>query len=149
MTRNGQTDTLRGIEEVRFIDGRAAFSPSDPAAQVQRLYQAGLGRVGEQGGLNFWTTNVSRGVPLSALAQGFLSSGEFTTRFPNINTPTDFVTRIYQNVLGRNPEQDGLNFWVDALTSGGRTRRRCWRASPKAGKTAPSRPPSWPAASGT
>ena len=31
---------------------------------------------------------------------------------------SDFVTRFYQQWLGRNPDQEGLNGWVDALLDG-------------------------------
>lgn len=34
---------------------------------------------------------------------------------------TAFVTRLYKNVLGRNPDQHGLNEWVESLAKGERT----------------------------
>ena len=32
-----------------------------------------------------------------------------------------FVTRFYQQCLGRSPDQEGLNYWTDSLLDGSRT----------------------------
>ncbi len=122
ITHQGRIDVLSGIEEVRFLDGRMAFDAADSAAAITRMYQAGLGRTPEQGGLNFWIANLQSGAPLADLAIGFLSSPEFTTRFGVELSNNDFVTRIYQNVLGRDPDAGGLAFWRDSLDSSERTR---------------------------
>ena len=113
----GQSDAVRGVAAIRFIDGRMAFDPADPAAQVTRLYQAALGRLPDQGGLNFWIARIGSNVPLTALANGFLATPEFITRFGSGQTNTAFVTAIYQNVLGRAPDQGGLDFFVGSIDS--------------------------------
>jgi hypothetical protein len=59
--RGDQTDTLAGIEEVRFADGRLVFDAADPAAQVTPLCEAALDRLPDQGGLNFWIGAVKQG----------------------------------------------------------------------------------------
>lgn len=122
VTRPNRTDLLRGVEEMRFIDGRMVFDASDPAAAVTRLYQAGLGRPPDQGGLNFWIASLQSGTPLADLASSFEASAEFTTRFGTGLSNTDFVTRIYQNVLGRDPDAAGLEFWRGNLDSNAATR---------------------------
>ena len=121
-SHRGQVDIIRGIEEIRFLDGREVFDPADPAAAITRMYQAGLGRVPEQGGLNFWIAGLQHGAPLADLAVGFFSSPEFTARFGTGLSNNDFVTRIYQNVLGRDPEAGGLAFWRDNLDGNRMTR---------------------------
>ena len=94
------------------------FDANDPAAAVTRMYQAGLGRLPDQGGLNFWIASVQRGMPLSELGNSFLSSAEFTARFGTGLDNTGFVTQIYRNVLGREPDAGGLAFFRDGLNSG-------------------------------
>lgn len=42
-------------------------------------------------------------------------SGDYTY------TATDFVTRFYEECLNRNPDQAGLNYWVDELVNGYKT----------------------------
>jgi len=116
--RGGQTDTLVGIEEVRFADGRLVFDASDPAAQVVRLYQAALGRAPDQGGLNAWTTALKAGAPITDLAQGFLGSAEFAQRMGSELSDGAIVTRLYQNVLHRAPDGGGYDHWTGALQNG-------------------------------
>ncbi len=114
----GQVDTVSGIGEIKFIDGRVVFDPADPAASVTRLYRAALGRSPDQGGLVFWTASIKAGAPLVTLADGFLSSSEFTGRFGSGLANVDYVTRLYQNVLGRAPDASGLAFFTGDLDSG-------------------------------
>ncbi len=113
-----QTDALRGIEEVRFLDGRLVFSADDPVARVARLYEAALDRLPDQGGLNFWIDAVQDGQPLSGLASGFLGSAEFQSRFGDVSSNGAFVDRLYLNILGRAAEAEGRKFWVDSLDRG-------------------------------
>jgi hypothetical protein len=110
---------MRGVEEVRFLDGRLALAPYDPAAKVARLYEAGLDRLPDQAGLNFWTAAVQNGEPLSSLASGFLASPEFQARFGSATGGNGaFVDQLYLNVLGRAGEAEGRAFWVGTLDGG-------------------------------
>ena len=113
----GQTDVYRNAEEIRFIDGRLALDADDAAAKVSRLYQAGLGRPAEQGGLNFWTDSLNAGVSLDALSASFLASAEFIARFGRPDNG-GYVDLLYGNVLGRAPDAVGRDFWVNTLANG-------------------------------
>ena len=119
ITRGFDVHLVHGVEEVRFLDGRLAFAPYDPAAKVARLYEAALDRLPDQGGLNFWTKAVQNGEPLTGLANGFLASPEFQARFGGAALDNGaFVDRLYLNVLGRAGEAEGRAFWVNSLNSG-------------------------------
>ncbi|CAA9260673.1 MAG: Alkaline phosphatase [uncultured Acetobacteraceae bacterium] len=118
VTHGGDTADLRGVEEVRFADGRLVFDAGDPAARVAHLYEAALDRLPDQGGLNFWIDAVQDGRPLSELARGFLGSGEFRARFGDMADNGAFVDRLYQNVLGRAGEAEGRKFWIDSMNNG-------------------------------
>lgn len=118
----GQVDTAYGIQQIAFIDGRVVLDPSDPAAQVTRLYQAALARGPDAAGLVLWVAQLQQGVPLSALADGFLGSSEFIARFGANLANVDFVARLYKNVLGRAGEDSGLAFWTGDLDRGAATR---------------------------
>jgi hypothetical protein len=50
-----------------------------------------------------------------------MQSSEFINRYGAL-TDTGFVDALYQNVLGRLPDQAGLNFWLDQLEHQGQTR---------------------------
>ena len=122
VTHGGQVDYLRGITELRFIDGRLVFDAGDAAAAVSRMYQAALGRLPDQGGLNYWIAALQRGVPLADLATGFLTSSEFLARFGSGLANGDFVSRIYLNVLGRAADAGGLAYWTGLLNAATSTR---------------------------
>ena len=123
VTHGADKAVLRGVEEVRFADGRLVMDENDPAARVTRLYEAALDRLPDQSGLNFWIDAVQGGQSLSGLAQGFIASGEFQGRFGGATTGNGaFVDQLYQNVLGRAGEQGGRDFWVGTLNSGAATR---------------------------
>ena len=121
--RGDQTDTLAGIVEVRFADGRLVFDAGDPAARVARLYEAALDRLPDQGGLNFWIGAVQQGQALSGLAEAFLASPEFQARFGGASTSSGaFMDQLYQDVLDRPGEAGGRGYWVGILDSGAATR---------------------------
>ena len=119
VARGGRSDMLYDVEEIRFADGRVVFDPSDPAAQVVRLYEAALDRAPEQAGFNYWVEAVQQGYPLSTVAQGFLGSVEFRERFGDETLENgDFVERLYLNILGRAGDEAGREFWVGLLDAG-------------------------------
>lgn len=114
----GQTDILRDVSALRFLDGRLVLDADDPAARVARLYQAGLGRAPDTAGLSFWAGRVQAGAPLEELAQGFLGSAEFQARIGANATDAQFVAGLYRNVLGREPDAGGLQYWTGRLSQG-------------------------------
>lgn len=107
-------DTVRGVEEMQFLDGRVVFDAADPAAQVTRLYRAALGRNPDQGGLNHWIEVLQRGGPLEGLAAAFVGSTEFNAQFGGLDASA-FVTQLYRNILDRAPDAGGLQFWMGQL----------------------------------
>ena len=105
-------------ESVQFADGRIVYGVADPAAQVYRMYLSALGRVPDQAGEYDWTGAVQSGTPLLTLAQDFIGSGEFIARYGSNPSNTDFVTLLYNNVLGRAPDAPGLAAWTGSLAGG-------------------------------
>jgi hypothetical protein len=90
----------------------------DPnAAEVLRLYDTVLGRLPDGAGLADWTHALDTGASLLAVANGFVASAEFQGAYGGLDDP-GFVTLLYHNVLGRLPDQAGLDHWVAALAGG-------------------------------
>lgn len=106
------------LKAVQFADGRLVFDTSDPAAQVYRIYLSAFGRVPDEAGQHTWTSALEAGQPLLDVAQAFIGSTEFTGRYGGNLTDTQYVTLLYQNVLGRSPDPAGLAGWQNALNSG-------------------------------
>jgi hypothetical protein len=101
--------------DVFLASGRPSY-----VVDIARLYEAGLDRRFDSGGLNFWIDRFEAGQNLTQLAQAFLDSAEFTSRFGDDDamSSSQFATRMYLNVLSRNPDPGGLDFWVRTLNAG-------------------------------
>lgn len=84
---------------------------------VQRLYRAFFLRDAEDAGLNYWFGQQIGGMPLAAIAEQFAITPEFITRYGTL-TDRQFVQLVYRNVLKRDPEISGLDYWTGQLTSG-------------------------------
>ena len=110
--------TLVSIERAVFLDGTLDFDAAAAPAQVARLYQAALGRAPDPFGLAFYVHGLAAGsFNLANMAEGFLASPEFQSRFPMLDD-AGFVALLYDNVLGRAPDAEGLAFYLDLLRSG-------------------------------
>lgn len=90
-------------------------------APIVRLYFAYFLRIPDYGGLQYWINQYMNGMSLGSISDGFAASLEFQQRYGNLTTE-EFVTLIYQNVLGRNPDPGGYTYWVGQLNSGAMTR---------------------------
>lgn len=120
-------DTLRNIELVEFytdndsqvmdltaFGGAAALSGPELDLIIE-LYVAYFNRAPDAIGLNYWGTAFANGVTLTAMSEYFFDQNETRATFGGDMTNTDFARVVYDNVLGRQPDQDGLAFWVRAL----------------------------------
>ena len=103
---------------------------------TQQIYIAYYGRPADPGGLAFWAVNLARGnaptniVDLNnaydsnssvrTVIDFFAGAPESTALYSG--DTTQYVTAIYRNVLDRDPDQGGLNFWVNAINNGYVTR---------------------------
>ena len=127
-------DTFTNVEFLQFSD-KTIFVENTDNANIARLYQAALGRAPDIPGLSAWEnvfTEVSAAAKsqgtfvslaetpvagLSSIAAGFTNSAEFQQKYGTL-TDTAFVTQLYQNVLGRAPDQAGLDSWLNAMHQG-------------------------------
>ncbi len=90
-------------------------------APVARLYFAYFLRVPDYAGLNYWSAYFRAGNSLEAIAELFAQSPEFIGTYGALDNG-QFVTLVYQNVLGRDPDTAGLDFWKQQLDGGALTR---------------------------
>jgi len=111
------TDSLSGIERLRFSDVTLAFD--EAAAQVYRLYQAAFARTPDVGGLSYWVDTMDKGLALRDIVYGFINSTEFASAYGANPTNAQLVDKLYQNILGRPPEKAGIDYWAGVLDGGG------------------------------
>lgn len=93
---------------------RVAVSPGH--AQVWRQYQAFFLRQPDEGGLAHWYGVRARGASLSDIAYSFSVSDEFRARYGNLADGA-YVDLVYRNVLCRQPDAAGRQYWIDMLRS--------------------------------
>ncbi len=98
----------------------ASSKPDDPqksiSAFVERIYIYVLDREPEAEGAAFWSEELYSFRRTGAeVAQGFIFSPEFESRD---TTDEEFVTILYKTFFGRDPEDEGMAFWLSQLSSG-------------------------------
>lgn len=90
---------------------------SSPAASIDRLYVAYFLRRPDFEGLRYWIDEQGAGVGLSAIADSFADSDEFRARYSSLDFGA-FLDRLYIDVLGRTPDEQGKAYWLDELQRG-------------------------------
>ncbi|HEY2934276.1 MAG TPA: DUF4214 domain-containing protein [Acidobacteriota bacterium] len=93
---------------------------------VARDYLGLFGRRPDYAGLVAWRDYlVAQGrteAARQAIVDAFIQSPEFAIRFGTNLTAEQFVTLLYQNILGRTPSQSELQSWANVIKSGQATR---------------------------
>jgi hypothetical protein len=83
---------------------------------VSNAYQQYLGRSPDQNGLSGWTWAMEHGLTDEQLEAGFIGSAEYIADHGGSNA--NWVTGMYQDLLGRTPSQSEVDGWVNALNQG-------------------------------
>ena len=110
-------DTLLSIEQLNFTEGTLlARGATDDGLAVGSLYRGLLGRAGDAEGYRYWTDTVED-TGLDGVIGGFLGSAEYATGLGGADTE-GFVSALYSNLLGREGEATGLEYWANALEEG-------------------------------
>jgi hypothetical protein len=81
---------------------------------VSRLYLAAFHRVPDAPGLVNWVNYMRAGNALELVANAFVASQEFQLTYGTLDD-TQYVTLLYANVLGRQPDPTGLADWTGRL----------------------------------
>lgn len=113
----GLDDTLLNIERIKFSDKIIAFDVQGNAGQAYRLYKAALDRTPDPNGLAGWIKYMDDGSQLTSMAQQFIDSQEFRTKYGSLDN-AGFVNQLYINVLARKGEAAGVEGWVNGLAKG-------------------------------
>jgi hypothetical protein len=77
---------------------------------ITDYYLQYLGRQPDAGGLAYWKAQWTAAGGPEDVQAGFANSPEFTGQ--NGDTPSGWVTGLYEKILNRPPEQTGLNYWI-------------------------------------
>jgi hypothetical protein len=77
---------------------------------ITDYYLQYLGRQPDAQGLAYWKARWTAAGGPEDVQAGFANSPEFTAQ--NDDTPSGWVTGLYEKILNRPPEQSGLNYWI-------------------------------------
>ena len=91
---------------------RSAYS-----ATVSSLYLSYYGRPADAAGLAWWSDQLAQqGSSLESLIDAFATSVEAVERFGSRDVEAR-ITLLYQDLLSRDPESEGLAFWREEISS--------------------------------
>ncbi len=116
----GFTDSAELIDRTAFSSQAYAINTFNPDAEgkIFRLYQAALARAPDPASFVQWVQLLhTDAAEYNGIIPGFINSVEFQSRYGALNN-SQFVTLLYNNVLGRAPDPIGLQGWIDLLNSG-------------------------------
>jgi hypothetical protein len=87
---------------------------------IARIYEAALDRQADRAGLNYWIDQFENGTSTLNISAFFINSREFIRKFgaPETVGNDAFVGNLYRNILDREAEQAGKDYWVNGLDNG-------------------------------
>ncbi|MBI2708938.1 MAG: trypsin-like serine protease [Actinobacteria bacterium] len=91
------------------------------AGGIARLYRAMLLRDADTGGLAYWIDRSRSGTSLARIASSFADSPEFRALYGGLDDRA-FVARLYANVLQREADPEGIDYWTNEIVTQRRTR---------------------------
>ncbi|MBZ2208923.1 DUF4214 domain-containing protein [Massilia soli] len=116
--RDGR-DTLEGVQRLWFADKHLAMDLDGNAGDMYRLYQAAFDRKPDLDGLGFWIGMLDDGMSLADISAAFTTAPEFRDLYGAAPSNSSALTKFYQNVLHREPEQAGFDYWLDVMNNKG------------------------------
>ena len=109
--------SFSGAVELSMFGGQTSLTESDFEGLIE-MYIAYFNRAPDAVGLSFWGTAYANGTSMEEMARLFVDQDETRDMYPEDTSSVRFVAEVYSNVLGRNPDLEGLQFWKNALDSG-------------------------------
>ena len=114
-------------DEAQAIDEMAEslLNQADEVRSILRIYQAVFDRVADSSGLTFWVNNfreilqqnpnLTYKEALVETIRSWFQSDEYVARYGTDPSNEDFLSFLFLNILGRNADQDGYNYWLGRL----------------------------------
>jgi hypothetical protein len=102
-TRTQVVNGLMATEEFRGVE-------------VDRVFVDFLGRPADPSGKAYWIRSLGSGKTMRTFRAQLFGSNEYFTKAGGTNEA--FMRRAYNDVMGRNPDPAGFEFWVNRLNRG-------------------------------
>jgi hypothetical protein len=106
---------------------QAKTIPADKLQSLIELYIAFMNRLPDSDGLEYWISEVKRGQTINQIAESFYNAAVLysnLTGYSATMSHSDFVIKVYQNVLARTvtASDSGVVYWAGELASGRQSR---------------------------
>ncbi len=122
-------DIITGIERISFndvtigdkVDQVLAFDTDagDTAGQSYRLYQAAFARIPDNQGVAYHVNDMeNNGLTLEQVANNFLASDEFKTKYGENPSDVEYINALYHNVLSRSPAEGEVSYYKNQFDTG-------------------------------
>ena len=103
--------------EIGAMIGKVAISE-----KAYRIYKAAFDRTPDEEGLGYWIQELDKGFALHQVTNSFVISQEFKNLYGADLNNEGFITALYNNVLDRDPDQGGLDYWINDMENNGMSR---------------------------
>jgi len=87
---------------------------------AQQMYVVYYGRPGDPEGLSYWASVFDTTTNLTQALNSFGTSIEFNESFGSLPS-NELISNLYQQMYGRAPDSEGLDFYTERLASGAAT----------------------------
>lgn len=86
--------------------------------EIAKIYIAAFNRVPDSAGLNNWMNQYTAGLmTYDEIAADFANQAEYQAAYPAYMTDSEYITAIYNNVFGRDPDAGGLQNWINQIAN--------------------------------
>ena len=83
---------------------------------VIELYIAAFNRAPDKAGLDYWVSKITKdNWSINDISKSFFDSQEVSSKYPPSLSDEDFLNTVYNNVLGRDIDEEGLAYWLDQM----------------------------------
>ncbi|MDF1482051.1 hypothetical protein [Extensimonas sp. H3M7-6] len=85
---------------------------------VTQLYVGLFGVAPDVEGLNYWALELDKGASIGKVASAMLGTASGHVFYPNANDYAGIISAFYQNALGRQADESGLDYWSKKAIGG-------------------------------
>ena len=86
---------------------------------ISLLYDAAFDHSPDEHGHGHWVSALAKSdISLEDIAEAFMASDEYQAAYGDDQTDDDFIKSLYENILGREADADGKDYWFGKLVSG-------------------------------
>ncbi len=124
-------EDITNIDYLQFIDAKVDVKKDiigvfnqlnhkdDISGKIYRLYNAAFGRFPDKLGLEYWIEKNTSGVDnYRKTAESFILSNEFNDLYDMNSSNSNYIENLYNNILGRLPDNEGFNYWLNQIEKG-------------------------------